>query len=206
MSTLIEKLISVVATLEGNDISYALGGALALANYLPKDSIRTTYDIDLNIFSESREASKTLSSLALPEMHGADPLEVAKRDGQVRLLWDDTPVDLFFADIEFCKQAEHNALSMTLRDRVIPILSVSDLVTCKVIFNRDKDWLDVASVRAHPKLDWDSVHHWVSVICGTDSVQWHSLVEHFRGFNTFESEQVLAEKSAYSLIYPKNEQ
>lgn len=206
MSTLIDKLVSLVATLDTNDIPYALGGALALANYLPKDSVRTTYDIDLNIFSESQEASKVLSSLALPEMHGGDAVEVAKRDGQVRLLWDDTPVDLFFADIEFCKQAEHNALSMTLHDHVIPILSVTDLVTCKVIFNRDKDWLDVASVREHPNLDWDLVEHWVCVICGSDSTQWHSLVRHVRGFAKFEREQVTAEKNAYSLIYPKSAQ
>ena len=71
-----------------------------------------------------------------------------ERDGQARVWWEKTPIDLFFS-----YDPLHDA-SMERRRRVdfggdtIHVLSAEDLLVYKLVFDRAKDWRDVAEVIA----------------------------------------------------------
>jgi hypothetical protein len=88
--TLAERIVAVHRALQR--VPHAFGGALALAYYAEP---RTTVDIDLNVFvgPERFEAvARRLARLGLPV---DDPavVEAAHREGQVRIMWDTTPLD-----------------------------------------------------------------------------------------------------------------
>ena len=66
-----------------------------------------------------------------------------ERDGQLRLYWEATPLDLFFS-----YDALHDACSERRRQVAFPgerlaILSAEDLAIFKVLFAREKDWRDL---------------------------------------------------------------
>ena len=94
--TLPKKVVSLARALEESELPYAFGGALALAYYAEP---RATVDIDVNVFVSPqafRTVVKALEPLGV-EATDADRRS-ALRDGQVRLWWGNTPVDLFFAN------------------------------------------------------------------------------------------------------------
>src|SRR5664279_611834 len=70
-----------------------LGGALALA--FCTERARGTIDIDVNVFVSQDEAGRVLSSLHPPLSHSDADLLALERDGQTRLWWEQTPVDIF---------------------------------------------------------------------------------------------------------------
>src|SRR5256885_8840513 len=92
--TLAEKLVELHRALRRARLPHAFGGAIALA-YLTRDP-RGTNDIDVNIFIPAEKAERALA--ALPE--GVDlpsgTAQAIAREGQIRLWWEGTPVDLFF--------------------------------------------------------------------------------------------------------------
>lgn len=73
-------------------------------------------------------------------------LVLIERDEQVRVRWEGTPIDLFFA-----YDALHRS-SMERRRRVdfygdpIHVLSAEDLIVYKATFDRSKDWDDIAGM------------------------------------------------------------
>ena len=161
-----EKLVAIERALLGTDIPHAFGGANALAYY---GTPRATADIDVNVFvpvSRAREVLRVLAAIGV----SADDSELVdriSRDGQVRLFWERTPIDVFFS-----YDALHES-SMARRRIVdfgadrIHVLSAEDLVVYKAIFNREKDWRDIAEIiyAAESGLDFDYVCSWVERIC-----------------------------------------
>jgi hypothetical protein len=91
---------------------------------------------------------------------------LAERDEQVRIRWEGTPIDLFFA-----YDALHRS-SMERRRRVdfygdpIHVLSPEDLIVYKATFDRSKDWDDIAGIvfAASEPLDFDYVRRWLERI------------------------------------------
>ncbi len=77
-------------------IPHAFGGALALAYYAEP---RATIDIDLNLFVGAERFPDVAERLVALGAAADDPAaaELVRLDGQARVLWDTTPVDLFFA-------------------------------------------------------------------------------------------------------------
>jgi hypothetical protein len=148
---------------------HAFGGALALAYYAEP---RGTVDIDLNIFVPMSEADQAIEPLAALGIKASRAqLEQARRDGQVRLHWDDTPVDLFFSYDAFHDAAATKIRRVPFASATIPILAAEHLTVCKVVFDRPKDWVDIAAMReAGTQLDALEVLRWVERIVGdTDS-------------------------------------
>src|SRR5436305_7760219 len=92
--TLAEKLVELHRALSRARLPHAFGGAIALA-YMTRDP-RGTNDIDVNVFVPATQAAHALA--ALPEGIEQPPAteDVIARDGQIRLWWEGTPVDLFF--------------------------------------------------------------------------------------------------------------
>ncbi len=164
--TLAERILALEDALAG--VPRAFGGALALAYYAEP---RTTVDIDLNVFLPPARYDEIAGKL---EKLGADarrPEVVAAiaRDGQARVMWDATPVDLFFAYDPFHRAAEAARRTVPFADRTIPVLSPEHLIVCKVVYDRPKDWVDVESVLdAGTTVDAAEVLRWVGRIAGDD--------------------------------------
>ena len=147
-------------------IPHAFGGAIALAYY---GEPRATIDIDLNVFVGVDRYDDVAARLALLGIRTDDPAVVhrVQRDGQVRVLWDETPVDLFFAYDPFHEAAAAARTEVPFADTTIPILSATHLVVCKTVFDRPKDWVDLdAIVGADVALDVAEVTRWVGRIAG----------------------------------------
>jgi hypothetical protein len=146
-------------------VPHAFGGALALAYYAEP---RATIDIDLNVFvpaSEVDRVAKPLGRIGV-SIDDADA-ELIERDGQARLMWDETPIDLFFAYDPFHDAAAEARRDVPFADTTIPILSAEHLVVCKTIFNRAKDWVDIDALLAlDTAVDTAEVLRWVGRIAG----------------------------------------
>jgi hypothetical protein len=161
-----EKIVAIHEQLDRAKTPHAFGGALALAYYAEP---RATIDIDVNVFlapSDYPAVARTLASVGVE--NGVDP-EIVRRDGQCRLHWKDTPIDLFFAYDEL-----HDAMRrMTRREPFgetkIPVLAPEHLLVCKAVFNRPKDWLDIEQMLVCvDELDTQEVRGWLTRIVGPD--------------------------------------
>ncbi len=159
-----EKVIALIDRLDHSGLPCALGGAIAM-NYHREP--RSTLDIDINIFLPPDGREAVLEQLA--DLTGIDADERARlsgaieRDGQVRALWDATHVDLFFADTEFHDSMAQRVEYRPFVDRQAPVLSIEDLLICKVLFDRPKDWVDIEAVVEHERgqLDVSYLASWL---------------------------------------------
>ena len=160
--TLPEKVLALSTALAG--VPHAFGGALALAYWAEP---RATVDIDVNVFVAAGAAARVLGPLSVLGVRtaGAEPL--IARDGQARVWWDDTPVDLFFAYDPFHDAARAAAVTVPFADAEIRVLSADHLAVCKAVFNRPKDWIDIEAMLAlGTYLDTAEVLRWVARIAG----------------------------------------
>ena len=161
-----EKIVAIDECLAAARMPHAFGGALALAYYAEP---RSTIDIDLNVFlapSEHRELLAALRPLGIETDAGAGSVE---RDGQWRVWWQRTPIDLFFAYDELHGAMREATRSVPFGDAALPILAPEHLVVCKAIFDRPKDWLDIEQVLVCTEtFDVAETHAWLERIAGTD--------------------------------------
>jgi hypothetical protein len=172
--SLSEKVLLLEAGLARRRIPHAFGGAIALAYYATP---RATIDIDVNVFvpvDHGAEVFELLETLGTGRV-GEPERTALKRDGQVRVWWEATPVDLFFA---------YDALHASCFDRrrrvpfggtdTIHVLAAEDLVVFKVIFDRDKDWRDIAELvyAMAGQLDTDYTIRWLAAILGPDDARY----------------------------------
>lgn len=164
--TLPEKVLAIHRLLSREKIPHAFGGALALAYYAEP---RATIDIDVNVFLSPADypaLERALTTLGVGD--GADPAAVM-RDGQCRLRWGSSPIDLFFA-----YDPLHDAMKAAIRkqpfaDASIPVLAPEHLLVCKAVFNRPKDWIDIEQmIVAVDRLDLEEVRRWLERIVGSE--------------------------------------
>jgi len=171
--TLAQRVLAIDAALA--KVPHAFGGALALAYYAEP---RATIDIDLNLFipaARFREVAGPLSALGA---NGDDPAvaELVQREGQARVMWDSTPLDLFFAYDAFHDAAGRARRVVPFADRAIPILAPEHLVVCKAVFNRPKDWVDIdAMLAADAEMDAADVLRWVARIAGDEDPRFERV-------------------------------
>jgi hypothetical protein len=167
-----------VTALEGalSDIPHAFGGALALAYYAEP---RATIDIDLNLFVPPErmvEVTQPLRSLGIASVD-RDMAALVQRDGQARVMWDETPVDLFFAYDPFHDSAGAARRVVPFGDHTIHILAVEHLIVCKVVFNRPKDWVDIDAVLADgTEPDTAEVLRWAGRLVGDEDPRFARIV------------------------------
>lgn len=179
MPSLSEKVLLLEEGFARHGIPHAFGGAIALAYYATP---RATVDIDVNVFTPVGRAD---AALAVLYTLGAGPLGAAERarlarDGQARVPWDVTPIDLFFSYDAFHESC------LGRRRRVpfgagdaIHVLSAEDLVVFKALFDRDKDWRDIDEVlfAAGETFDVDYVRTWLERIAGAEDARFLRLKE-----------------------------
>ena len=166
MTSLVDQVVAVTGALAAADVPYALGGALALA-YATEEP-RGTRDIDVNVFVDVVEAERVFD--ALPREIGITPAdrERVERDEQVRLWWDATPVDVFFAASAFHLAAGTRARTVDFAGRPVRVLAPDDLAVFKVLFDRPKDWVDVETMAECGTLDPSTVVDAVAALLGDD--------------------------------------
>jgi hypothetical protein len=172
MPSLPERIVAVHEALA--DVPHAFGGALALAYHAEP---RATRDIDCNVFVDGDDADLALGPLAAlgADIDGADQL--AARDGQVRVFWDETPIDLFFSYDDFHVAADRSAEEVRFANTTIRVLSATHLTVCKVVFDRPKDWVDIdAMTEADAPIDAAEVVRWVGRICGDSDRRYERIV------------------------------
>jgi nucleotidyltransferase AbiEii toxin of type IV toxin-antitoxin system len=166
--TLAEKISALERVLGASEVPFAFGGALALAYYAEP---RATVDIDVNIFAPPDAVDQVADVLATTDIRtSAADRRTILSDGQVRLHWGVTPIDLFFAYDPFHFHAAGRVRRVPFGNEAIHILAPEDLMVCKVVFNRRKDWLDIEQMLllTAGTLDVDDVRRWIVKIVGDD--------------------------------------
>jgi hypothetical protein len=151
MSGLPAKIVALHEAFEKAALPHAFGGALALAWCTQR--ARGTIDIDINVFVSADQAETVLESL--PGEIAAEPRQerALRRDGQLRLWWDDTPVDLFLSTTDFHGHAATRIRWERFAGTSVPFLSCNDLAVFKAFFNRTRDWADLEEMHAAGTLD-----------------------------------------------------
>ena len=158
MTELADKIVAIDAALDAGDVPHAFGGALALAFHTAEP--RGTRDIDVNLFCGPDDAATTFAALPPKVVSSPKDARAVVRDGQVRLFWDDTPVDLFFSTGAFHDHVATGTRRVPFAGTTIPILGATDLVVFKAFFDRTKDWADIEAMLevgapdAHEALGW----------------------------------------------------
>ena len=175
MTVLGDRLVAVHVALDGGRVAHAFGGAIALA-YCTEEP-RGTRDIDVNVFVDSHEAPRVLSLLPPGVDVTPSKIEQARRDGQVRLWWDDTPIDVFFDVHDFHRQAAGRVRTVPFLGTEIPVLGCAELAVFKVLFDRTRDWADLEAMRDADALDATEVLGWVARLLGTDDARTRRLAD-----------------------------
>jgi hypothetical protein len=161
-----DRMLAVHDALEGAGFPHAIGGAIALG-YCTIEA-RGTQDVDVNVFVPTSRAREVMA--ALPDgvrVRGQD-VDAAERDGQVRLLWDATPIDLFFNVLPFHDAVARNIRHVSFGDRTIPVLDCTALTIFKAFFGRPRDWVDIEAMIEARSIDVEEAIRWIKEMLGDD--------------------------------------
>jgi hypothetical protein len=172
--TLAQRVVALDEAL--GELPHAFGGAIALAYYAEP---RATIDIDLNLFVGVDRYDDVAVRFTALGIDCSDPAlkDGVQREGQARVFWDQTPLDLFFAYDAFHDAAAAARSEVPFAATAIPILSATHLVACKVVFNRPRDWVDIdAMLVADVILDVPEVVRWVGRIAGDTDPRYERIV------------------------------
>jgi hypothetical protein len=164
MSLLADRLLEVHAALEAAGIAHAFGGAIALA-YCTEEP-RGTRDVDVNVFVGADRAAAVLSALPSGVAVGAEDVAAAEQEGQVRVWWEDTPVDVFFDVHDFHDAAAASVRLVPFSGVTIPVLGCDAVAVFKAIFNRTKDWADIEAMLEVDAFDRSAVVGWLVRLFG----------------------------------------
>jgi hypothetical protein len=94
--------------------------------------------------------------------------ETIEREGQVRLWWDDTPIDLFFDYAPIHRDAASDRRTVTFEGERIPVLAPLELAVFKVMFDRTRDWGDIEEMFAAGALSAGDLHDVIRTMLGSD--------------------------------------
>ncbi len=174
LTGLAPKIVSLHEMLDSAGVPHQFGGAIALAWYR---NPRATTDIDVNLTLPPEAAGPVLGLLGLlgvtvtPE----DRAAIAD-DGQARLDWGGSYLDVFFATMDLHLDMAECARLVRFGPVDIPILAPEHLIVCKAIFDRPKDWLDIEEIlRWGTDVDATRTLYWVGEILGPEAKQYARL-------------------------------
>lgn len=164
--SLVEKVIQLDESLDEHGIRHAFGGALALA-YHTHDP-RATADIDVNISVSALDARRVFDALPEGVAWVEEDLARVLDEEQVRVWWGRNPVDLFFRSSPFHDGVAERAEMHPFATRQLPFLAANDLAVFKALFDRPKDWLDIAAMADAGSVDLDAVADVLTSLIGDD--------------------------------------
>jgi hypothetical protein len=161
-----DKIVAIDRSLQAARIPHAFGGALALAYYAEP---RATDDVDINVFVAPEAFADVAKPLGKIGVSTEVEMSALEHDGQCRLWWGRTPLDLFFAYDEIHEAMHRDARLVPFGDARLPILSPEHLLVCKVAFDRPKDWLDAEQMLVTTEdLDVDEIQAWLERMLGAE--------------------------------------
>ena len=167
MTSLVEQVAAVGDALERSGIPWAFGGALALA-YATSEP-RGTRDIDVNVFVSSDHAVDVFAALPPGVEHSSADVVTSIQQDQVRLFWGETPVDVFFAADDFHLGVANRCRQVPFAGRVIRVLCAEDLAVFKAMFDRPKDWVDIATMVEARTIDVELAAARLASLLGDDA-------------------------------------
>lgn len=176
--TLPEKVVALHRALEKKGIPHAFGGAIALA-YWTQDP-RGTSDIDLNVFVPAADSSIVLEALPPGVDRPDGTAEAIAKDGQIRLWWDETPIDLFLDYVPLHADAARHSREVPFAGTDIPILGPIELTVFKVMFDRTRDWADIEAMVSANTVDLDAVREQLQSMLDSDDPRFDRLSEAVR--------------------------
>ena len=160
------KMMAIHQNLAAAGISHAFGGALALA--WCTQQARGTIDLDVNVFVSPERTTLALAALPPEIVATEDDRALLARDGQARLWWEHTPVDVFLNTTEFHEQVATRVRWEPFAGGQLPFLACHDLAVFKAFFNRTKDWADLEAMVAAGSLDVSAVAGVLAGFLGAD--------------------------------------
>jgi hypothetical protein len=166
VSKLVDKLFAIHDSLTDAGFAHAFGGAIALAYCVEEP--RGTRDLDVNIFVDASEAKTVLS--ALPDAVRVREMDITQveRDGQARLDWHGTPIDVFLNNIPLHETVAESVIWVPLEGREAPVLDCASLVIFKAFFDRTKDWADLEAVAKATPEDIEQATATIAELVGAD--------------------------------------
>lgn len=173
--TLAERILTLHRALETHEVAHAFGGAIALA-YVTEEP-RGTRDIDVNVFVPAERAPDVLQLLPRGIRQLRDTARKLAREGQVRLFWDDTPVDLFLNYAPIHEEAARHRRNVPFEGETIPILGPVELAVFKAMFDRLRDWGDIEEMAKASTLDFDAVRDALVEMVGAEDERVKRLGE-----------------------------
>lgn len=179
-----ESAQRIADALESAGLSYAIGGALALA---VAGVPRGTADVGVNVFVPEAEVARVIDVLRElgVEIDPGSALERARRDGMFVGRWDGMRIDVFPPSIPFAHEAEKTRVSVTDATGWTGwFLSAEALTVFKLLFFRGKDVVDLERLVAVSRsgLDHAYVRRWIVAMMGEDDERvrrWDDIVARF---------------------------
>ena len=150
-----ERIVALHRMLDRESIPHAFGGALALA--WCTERARGTIDIDVNVFVPPEMVVAVFAALPDGVAWTDADVEAIHADGQVRLWWDTTPIDLFFNTTDYHEHLADRVRTEPFLGVEVPFLSCRDLAVFKAFFDRTRDWADLEAMAEAGSLDIDPV-------------------------------------------------
>ncbi|HWA67940.1 MAG TPA: hypothetical protein VG899_16370 [Mycobacteriales bacterium] len=178
----LERAVDVHHRLDRAGVAHAIGGALALAYHVAQ--ARATNDIDLNVSADPKHPEAVFGLLPPDVPWTEGDVAAVRRDGQVRLLWPlpegdgpAIPLDLFFPQHALHAAIDARTELVPMLDATVPILSATDLLVFKALFDRRKDWADIEELVRFGKPDVAEARRWLTKIVGAKDHRLAALSE-----------------------------
>jgi hypothetical protein len=173
VSVLAERLLAVHDSLRKAGLSHAFGGAIALG-YCTLEP-RGTRDLDVNVFVSPHRADDVLGALPDAGTVTTENREQLAREGQARVWWDDTPIDLFLDVLSFHREVARSVKQVPFMDRMIPVVGCTALAVFKAMFDRTRDWADIEAMVEMSAIDVDEAVRSIQDLDGADSLRARRL-------------------------------
>ena len=174
MISLVERILTIHQLLDKADVGHAFGGALALA-YCTGEP-RATRDIDINIFLPAEQVSVVQKALHSVIEFTDSQLKYLEAEGQTRVFWDETPIDLFFNVSDLHQHMSLKTSQGILNGVEIPVLSAEFLAIFKAMFNRTKDWADLEAMVEEGSFNSDFVVSQLVDLLGAQDARIERLI------------------------------
>ena len=171
--TVVERILALHAALDAANVPHAFGGALALAWCTRR--ARGTVDIDVNVFVGLSAAEQVFDALPDGVAVTDDTRRAVAADGQARLWWGRTPIDVFFNTVAFHEQAAARVRVESFAGHRVPFLSCRDIAVFKAFFDRTQDWADLEQMAAAGTLDAEWVAAAIAAHLGPDDPRTERL-------------------------------
>lgn len=170
---LADKIVALHRALASRELPHAFGGALALA--WCTGQARGTIDIDVNVFLSVKQLDALLAALPNEIAVRLREEKLLKRDGQARLWWDATPVDVFLNVLPYHDEVGRQVRWEDFAGARVPFLACRDLAVFKAFFSRTKDWADIEAMQDAGTLDVRYVRAVLTELLGADDERLEKL-------------------------------